>query len=179
MAYDFAIELVVAVAQFIVGLLFAMGGVYVALRLFDRFTGSMDEWKEMKKGNVAVGLLLGGIILSISIILESGVSSLTNAIVPGASVSALLMALIFGLANLLISIIAAVVSIYVAIKVLDWITTDIDEMAELKKGNVAVAIVMVAVLIAVSFVIRGAVNGITQLVSAENLSFWLSQLVKR
>jgi uncharacterized membrane protein YjfL (UPF0719 family) len=42
-------------------------------------------------------------------------------------------------------------------------------MAELKKGNVAVAVIMAGVLLAVSFVIGAAVSGISNALSPESL----------
>lgn len=166
MANEILVQFLIAAVQLLVGLLLSMGSVYISLKMFDKFTYNLDEWKEMKKGNAAVGIFFGSIILSIAIIVESGVSALTKAIVPGMDFTVLLIAFTLGLLNLLISIAASIISIYVAIRVLDWITTDIDEMAELRKGNVAIAIIMATVLIAVSFVIRGAVSSTTQIVSA-------------
>ncbi|MDD5337409.1 MAG: DUF350 domain-containing protein [Candidatus ainarchaeum sp.] len=169
MAFDILPELAITLLQLVVGLVFSMGAIYIALRTFDMFTKNIDEWKEMKKGNTAVGILLGGIILSISLVIERGVSMLTAPIRAGMNVDTIVIALVMGLVNLIVSLLAAVVSIYVAIKVLDIITTDVDEMAELKKGNIAVAIMMVAVLISVSFVVRGAVDGIATLLSSAEL----------
>ena len=169
MALDILPELAITLLQFVVGLVISMGAVYIALRTFDVFTKNLDEWKEMKKGNTAVGLLLGGIIVSISLVLERGVSTLTAPMTAGMEINTLLIALALGLVNLTVSLLASVFAIYVAMKVLDMITTDIDEMAELRKGNIAVAIMMVAVLIAVSFVVRGAVDGISSIFSSTEL----------
>lgn len=166
MTDSFVISLVIAVIQFILGLVLSMGSVYISLKLFDKFTRKLDEWKEIKKGNLAVGVLLGGIILSIAIVIEGGVSNITAPFVPGANTSIVLIGFVIGLINLIISIVAAIIAVYVAINVLDWITTDIDEMGELKKGNVAVAVMMVAVLIGVSFVIKGAVSGLINVFDA-------------
>jgi len=49
-----------------------------------------------------------------------------------------------------------------AINVLDKITKGIDEIAELRKGNIAVSILMAGVLIAVSFVVQAGVSGIAK-----------------
>ncbi len=163
---DLGLQLVVALVQIVVGIVFSMGSIYIALRLFDKFTTGIDEWKEMKKGNKAVGILLAGIIISIALVVESGVTNLTQGVQPNLGPEVLLIVFVIGLLNLLISVLAAVVSVYIAIRVLDWITTDVDEMAELKKGNQAVAIMMFAVLVAVSFVIKGAVTKITDIVNA-------------
>ncbi|MFA5077664.1 MAG: DUF350 domain-containing protein [Candidatus Micrarchaeia archaeon] len=174
MALEILPELAITLLQFVAGLVVSMGAVYIALRTFDIFTKNLDEWKEMKKGNSAVGLLLGGIIISISLVLERGVSTLTAPITAGMEPNTLVIALALGLVNLAVSLLASVFAIYVAIKVLDAITTDIDEMAELRKGNIAVAIMMVAVLVAVSFVVRGAVEGISSILSSTELLRLLS-----
>jgi uncharacterized membrane protein YjfL (UPF0719 family) len=70
------------------------------------------------------------------------------------------LGLVLGIINLIVGVAAAIISIYIAINVLDRITTEIDEMKELKKGNVAVALIIAGVLIAVSFIISAAVDGI-------------------
>ena len=125
---------------------------------------------ELKKGNVAIAILLGAIIFAIANVVESGVSALTQNMTPNLSVMELLAALIIGIVNLFIGLVLAVFSIYVAISVLDKITVGIDEFRELRKGNVAVAIMMAAVLFAVSFVIRGAVAGMTAALSPQSVA---------
>jgi uncharacterized membrane protein YjfL (UPF0719 family) len=72
--------------------------------------------------------------------------------------------------NLLLAILLAVFSIYIALWILDKITRGIDEIKELKRGNVAVAIMMAAVLLAVSFIIRSAVANMAADLSAQSLA---------
>jgi uncharacterized membrane protein YjfL (UPF0719 family) len=163
---DAIVTMVLILVQFVVGLAFSMAGVYISIKLFDLLTPNIEEWKEMKKGNVAVGLLLGAIVFSVSLGLEGGVSAIISLISSDTSPNAMVVGLLVGMLNLLISLIATVFSIYVAVKILDWMTTDIDEFAELKKGNLAVAIMMAAVLVAVSILIRGAVAGVTKIINA-------------
>jgi uncharacterized membrane protein YjfL (UPF0719 family) len=170
MALDTAlVSVFAAIIQLIVGLALAMGSVYIGLKMFDRLTKGVDEWKEILKGNVAVGILMAAVIFSIANVVQSGVGSLLANLGAGQSMDEMFVSLALGLINLLIGLVAAIFSIWVAIKVLDRITTDIDEMAELAKGNVAVAIVMAGVLIAVSFVIGSAVAGISNALSPANL----------
>jgi uncharacterized membrane protein YjfL (UPF0719 family) len=170
MALDTAlVSVLAAIIQLIVGLALAMGSVYIGLKMFDRLTKGVDEWKEILKGNVAVGILMAAVIFSIANVVQSGVGALLANLGAGQSMDTMLIALGLGLINLLIGLLAAIFSIWVAIKVLDKITTDIDEMAELAKGNIAVAVVMAGVLIAVSFVIGSAVAGISNALSPANL----------
>ncbi len=165
-ADNLLVRLVIALLQMLIGIGLSIGAVYVSLRIFDRLTHNLDEWKEMKKGNVAIGILLAGIILSIGIIIESGVSGITKVAIPGLTINYMLTAFVIGVINLVISLLAAVFAVFVAIKILDMITLDLHEIEELKKGNVAVAIMMAAVLVTVSFVIRGAVVGIIEIINA-------------
>lgn len=51
-----------------------------------------------------------------------------------------------------------VVLMFVAYRVIDWLTPKVDFEEELKKGNVAVGLFIAAIFIAVAIVIGGALN---------------------
>lgn len=167
---NIVVNLGIVFVQLVISLAFAMGSVYLGLRLFDKLTEGIDEMAELKKGNAAVAILIGAIIFSIANVVEGGVTALMQSVTPGLSVPAMAAAFVIGIANLLISLILAVFTIYVALSILDKITVGIDEFKELKKGNVAVAIMMAAVLFAVSFVIRGAVAGMATSLSPQSVA---------
>ena len=164
------VALVLAVGQLVVGLVLAMGSVYLGLKMFDKLTEGTDEMAELKKGNVAIAVLLGAIIFSIANVVEGGVSNLTQTIVPGLGMMQIVAAVVIGVVNLVISVVLAILSIYIAINVLDKITVGIDEFRELRRGNVAVAIVMAMVLFAVSFVIKGAVISMSSVLSPQSVA---------
>ena len=92
----------IAVAQLTIGLLLAMGSVYLGIKMFDKLTEGIDEMKELQKGNVAVAILLGAIILSIASVVEGGVYGLTQSIIPGLTPMELSAALLIGVVNLLV-----------------------------------------------------------------------------
>lgn len=144
--------------QLIIGLVLAIASIYIGLSLFGKFTKGIDEEAELKKGNAAVGILLAAVILSVANVVQSGVVGLTSALTVNPSASSM----IGGIVQVIVGLVLAVVAIYLALNVLDKITKDIDEMEELKKGNVAVAIVMAGVLIAVSFVVQAGAQGIAR-----------------
>ncbi|MFA5929760.1 MAG: DUF350 domain-containing protein [Candidatus Micrarchaeia archaeon] len=160
----------IAFLQLIVGLALAMVSVYLGIWMFDKLTQGIDEMKELKRGNVAVAILIGAIILSIANVVEGGVYGLSQSIIPGLTPMELLAALLIGVVNLIMGVILAILSIYVAISMLDKITVGIDEFKELKRGNVAIAIMMAAVLFAVSFVIRGAVVSMASTLSPQSVA---------
>jgi uncharacterized membrane protein YjfL (UPF0719 family) len=156
--------------QFIVGLFLAMFSVYIGLKMFDKLTKGVNEWDEIKKGNVAVGILLAAVIISIATVVQGGVLRITASIGGGQSISVMAVGLAVGIVNLVIGIIAAIIAIYIAVRVLDKITKDIDEMKEISKGNIAVAIIMAGVLFAVSFIISAAVAGFSNALDAGQIA---------
>lgn len=51
-----------------------------------------------------------------------------------------------------------VVLMFLAYRVIDWLTPQVDFPAELKKGNIAVAIFIAAIFLSVSMVVAQALN---------------------
>jgi len=150
----------IAFFKLIVGLVLSIGSVYFGIYLLDRLTPDIDEWKEIKKGNFSVGLLLGGIVLSIAVIIQGVVSNVIDKISPATSFAAIAGVLLVACIQLFIGLIVSVLAIYLALRVLDGMTPDIDEVAELKKGNIAVATVMATIMLAIAFVIKSAVDSV-------------------
>jgi uncharacterized membrane protein YjfL (UPF0719 family) len=55
---------------------------WLALRLFDRLTPGLDELDEVRKGNVAVAVLMAGVIAIVSVSMQEGISTLSRTLVP-------------------------------------------------------------------------------------------------
>jgi len=161
---------VLGILQLVIGLVISMASIYLGLKTFDKITKRTDEMKELKKGNVAVGILLGAVILSIANVVQSGIWSLTGSITPGMTTVALLLAFGIGIVNLVIGVVVAIIAIYLAIIILDKITKEIDEWKEINNGNVAVAILMASVLFSVSFVVQAGVAGIAKTLDAKAIA---------
>lgn len=54
--------------------------------------------------------------------------------------------------------ILGVVLMYVSYRVIDWLTPDVDFPAELKRGNVAVAIFMASIFLSIAVIIGRALS---------------------
>lgn len=159
---DMAMGIGIALLNLIVGLALSMGSIYLGLKMFDRMTPGIDEMEEIKKGNAAVGILMAAVVLSIANVVEKGVGAFSTNIVPGMSGLLLVFTVAMNIVYLIFGVLVAVFAIYVALKMLDKITVDINELEEFKQGNVAVAIMEAGVLISVSFVIKASIAGVTQ-----------------
>ncbi len=160
---DLTFSIIIFLLQIFVGILFAILSVYLGLRFFDKMTEGIDEIKELKRGNVAVALILASLMLSIGTIIQQGVNQFDNVLMKGVSLPLFIIAFVMAIFQLAIVILIAVIVIYVAIKVLDSMTVGINELEEIKKGNTAVALVVAIVIYLVSFVVAGAVIGISEL----------------
>ena len=51
-----------------------------------------------------------------------------------------------------------VILMYIAYRVIDWLTPQVDFAAELKRGNIAVAIFIAALFLSIAIIIGGALN---------------------
>ena len=70
-----------SIVQLILGIVLAIAAIYLALNILDKLTKGIEEFEELKKGNVAVALEMAGVIITTSIIIQSGVSGITAALI--------------------------------------------------------------------------------------------------
>jgi uncharacterized membrane protein YjfL (UPF0719 family) len=162
-----SLGLVIALIQVLVSLGFAMLAVYAGIRIFDKLTKNIDEMAELKRGNIAVGIIMGAVILSYATVIAGGVASLTNVVlsIGSSSLVGVISGLVGGLINLLIGLGLASAAIYMALNIFGKITKGMDEEAEIRKGNLAVAFLLAAILLAVSTVIASGVASVGAAIS--------------
>ena len=61
--------------------------IYIALKIFIWLTKDLDELKEVKENNIAVGILLGIIIVSIALLLQPGIVTVLDSLIPFPTIS--------------------------------------------------------------------------------------------
>lgn len=153
---EFMDGLIVALLQLFVGFAFSASAVYIGISLLDRLTKGLGGWNQIKKGNIAVCILYAAVVFAIVWMVEPSITATVLSInITGANV------LFLFAANVLILVIAlliAVLSIYILLRIIDAITVDVHELKEISKGNVAVALITSSALLAVSFVVRNAIE---------------------
>jgi Zn-dependent protease with chaperone function len=81
LSMDGLLAIGVALIQLVLGIALAVGAIYLALNILDRLTRGIDEFVELKKGNVAVALEMAGVIIAVSLIIQAGVQGITAAII--------------------------------------------------------------------------------------------------
>lgn len=64
------------------GFLLSLGSVSLALRLFAKLSTDLDEEREIGRGNVAVSIVMAGVVLVTVLYLQQGISGLTKTLIP-------------------------------------------------------------------------------------------------
>jgi uncharacterized membrane protein YjfL (UPF0719 family) len=158
-------NVVVGLIQLIISIIFAVLALYIGFAVLIKINKNMDEEKELARGNVAVGIIVAAVFVAIALVVQSGVSGLSVGINKALSVGILsvdgLLAIGVAFIQLILGIVLAVGAIYLALNVLAKLTKGVDEFEEIKKGNIAVALMMGGVIIAVAVIIQSGVIGIT------------------
>ena len=156
---------IVGIVQLIVAVILAAVALYIGFFVFGRITGDVDEQQELAKGNVAFGIVVAAIFVAIAVVIQSGITGLAVGVAKASAVG--LMSVdgltIIGVAivQLVLGVVLAIVAIYLALTILDKLTTGLHEFEELKKGNIAVALEMAGVILAVALIIQSGIVGIT------------------
>jgi uncharacterized membrane protein YjfL (UPF0719 family) len=158
-------NVVVGLIQLIISILFAVLALYIAFAVLGKITKGMNEEKELARGNAAVGIIVASVFVAIALVVQSGVSGISVGINKALVVGILsvdgLLSIGIALVQLLLGIVLAVAAIYLALNILDKLTKGVNEFEEIRKGNVAVALMMGGVIIAVAVIIQSGVIGIT------------------
>jgi uncharacterized membrane protein YjfL (UPF0719 family) len=158
-------NVVVGLIQLVISIIFAVLALYIAFAVLGKITKGINEEKELAKGNAAAGIIVASVFVAIALVVQSGVSGISVGINKALSVGILsvdgLLAVGTAFIQLILGIVLAVAAIYLALNILDKLTKGVDEFEEIKKGNVAVALMMGGVIIAVAVIIQSGVIGIT------------------
>ncbi len=153
--------LVLGFIQLILGLSMAAFAITKGLAVLSKLLGGIDIWDQIKKRNPAVALLAAGVVVSYCTVIGSGIESMTRALFAmGADPYGGLVGLFSGILNLFIAVMVASFAITVVFKVMDKLTTGIDEQTEFADGNIAIGILYCGTLIGVSGLVASGVKGI-------------------
>lgn len=74
------LAIILGFVQLIIALALAMAMQYVALSVFGKLTKEIDEWNELKKGNIAIGVTMAAIVIAVAAVVVKGVETLIAAV---------------------------------------------------------------------------------------------------
>ena len=143
-----------AFLRLVLSISFAVIGLYIASWVLGKLTKEISEWEEISKGNQAVAIYMAGIFLSVAIIMGPGILGLFRTME--------IVGITLGFVQLIFALVLAVVAQYIGLSVLSKLIKGVDAWEELKNGNIAVAIVMAATVVAVGTIVAFGVQSIIE-----------------
>ncbi len=151
-------------AKFVIAVILAALSAYMGIYLFDRTTKVIDEWAELRAGNLAVGITLAAFVVGLAIVLQN---SLRAPSAPEDLPAAQYMFAVFVelLTRFVVSFVLGVVGVLAGVFFYDRLTGEMDEFALIGEGNTAVATTMAAVIIASAILIAPVADIAGQFVS--------------
>ncbi len=157
-----AVQLVVSLG---LGLLVAI----ISFKSFTRMHKEIDEMQALRENNVSMAVVLASMVLGTGLVvvqaLEPVVSVMQTTLYDGITFSSGLAFLGLTFGFLLLVLFIAIIGITLATRVFLWLTTEIDELAEISRNNLAVAITLGAVIILMSmFLAHGSQTFLSALV---------------
>jgi uncharacterized membrane protein YjfL (UPF0719 family) len=131
---------------------------FLSVWLFERTTRGIDEWAELRQGNLAVGIVMAAIVVAVGLIVRPAMQE--PLIVADVGEARPFYELMVNAIGLLIALVAAILAVGLSAWLFTRLTIDLDEWAELADGNHAVATLMAGVILAVGLLTATAVDRI-------------------
>lgn len=147
-------------------LIFGLLTIYIALKVIDKLVLRVKTLKMVKEGNVSIALFKAILIICTLLLIQTSVQSSNSALQTMVEAHNKITLKIFMISlgyfflfyaiSLLFSVLLILISFYVYIKA----TVDIDEIAEIKKNNIAVSISLSLIILGMTLFIRPAFNNL-------------------
>lgn len=157
-------QLLLSLAQLIIAIILSAIAAYLAFYLFQWFTRDLDEWEELRQGNPAVGIVLGATIISVAIVLRPALA--VNTAIWDVGRNLYFRILLAEALQLGVGLVLAVVTLALALYLFAALTRGIDEVEELKNGNLAIAGLLAGVVLGVALMVSQAIGEIMAYVSS-------------
>lgn len=151
-----------SIVQLILAVILSALTAYLGTWLFNRSTPRLDEWAELRKGNPAVGVVMGAVIVGVAMIVRPALQVVTLRIDAGLTAEVawrLLAQAVLVAAGILL----AMAVITFALWLFTRLTGELDEWAEIERGKVGVAAMLSGVIIATALLTSTGLNSVLAL----------------
>ena len=157
-------QVLLGLAQLAIAIVLGAVVAFLSFYLFQWFTRDLDEWEELRQGNPAVGTVLGAILVSVALVLRPAL--LVDTATWDAGRQIYVQLLLAEALQIAIGLILAVLALGLALLVFAALTRGIDEVEELKKGNLAVGGLLAGVVLCVGLMVSPAVGQVMITISS-------------
>ena len=157
-------QVLLGIAQLAIAIILSAIAAFLSFYLFQWFTRDLDEWEELRQGNPAVGVVLGAIVVAVALMLRPALAVDTALWDAGHQVYVRI--LLAEALQVAIGLVLAVLALGLALLTFAGLTRGIDEVEELKKGNLAVGGLLAGVVLGVGMMVSQAVGQIITIVAS-------------
>ena len=142
---------VIGLAKLFFGMAVGVIGITVAARASKRLSGFTSIEEGLRSGNVAVGITLSGAILAMGILVQHAVRGTFGALdlllyAPGEWFRVVWI-FVYAIVHVTAALAVGVLILSVGTRAFIGLTPDVDEIAEIRGGNVASALILAVVLV--------------------------------
>jgi uncharacterized membrane protein YjfL (UPF0719 family) len=145
----------IGVAKLVFGLLVGIVGISLSARLVKRFSGFGSVDNSLRSGNAAVGITLAGAIIAMGIMTQHAVTGAFGALdlLLHQAGSGMQLLWFFAYATLHVgaSLIVGAAVLALGIRSFARLTPEIDEVQEIREGNIASALTLTAMVVVLAF----------------------------
>jgi uncharacterized membrane protein YjfL (UPF0719 family) len=157
-------HLFLALLQFAIAIGLSAIAAYLAFFLFQAATRDVDEAAELRRGNLAVGVLLGAIVIAVAIVLRPALSVNPEGWDTGRNL--VWQTLLMEAVQIFVGLAVAIIALLVALALFAGLTRGLDEVSELRNGNVAIAALLAGVVIGVGVMLSPTVAHLMDLATS-------------
>lgn len=137
------------------GVLVGAFGIFVAMRLLQRLLRTHDADGEIARGNVAVGLVEAASVVALGLLAQQAVSATFEAmdlLYRGQrfSMTIFVRFWVYAAVHVGAALLVGAVVLGVGVRLFERLTRGVDELAEVRRGNVASALVVAGMIVVMS-----------------------------
>jgi uncharacterized membrane protein YjfL (UPF0719 family) len=148
----------IGLGKVVFGILVGAAGIFSASRLLGKLIRWGETDDELRRGNVAIAVLEAAALIAFGVLVQHAVSATFGAVdlmVRGHELNAALLArfAVYGLVHVTVSLVVGTGALAIGTWIFGRLTRGIDELAEVRRGNVAPALVLGAVMVVMALVV--------------------------
>ncbi|MFH1724141.1 MAG: DUF350 domain-containing protein [Elusimicrobiota bacterium] len=160
-------RLLISLAEFGLSIVLSVFIVFWSYKSFVRFNTAFDAEAEIRKGNVAVSVLMASLMAGAALIMRQSIYPVVSIITVGVmgrggAEHGVLALAAYALGHLVLGFLLSVGCVQIALKLFQVLTRDLDEEVEIGRGNTGVALIMGAVILIVAMFMQQGVSSLSK-----------------
>lgn len=158
----------VGLLKVVFGGLVAALGIWIAFRGLNRLLGT-NALEDLRQGNIAAGIVHAASLLALGLLVQHAIQATSDAVdltvrTPPFQPMMVARLVLFAVLHVVLSLGVGTAVLALGVLLFDRMTPGLDELAEVRRGNVALALVLAAILVVLALLtapgLQAALNGL-------------------